>query len=605
MESSITLHIHHGGEFAEKNGVKYYKGGKVEYAYNLRLDVLSIPMFENYIRTDLGYKEFKIYWLSGSLFSDYNCKLLWNDDSLEQMIAYALKSDRIDVYVDHACEIEEGEGSDDSEKEDGNEDDSVEDSDSKSEKEDGSEDEDYNCNLSDCDEVMQKKKSVYKNKSNPTQSIANEDVEDMPFTSQLNCKNKQVMEEDGKGFESEYDSVSFKIVGEEISDSSDDDIADSVGTKKKVRKVLCKAHMCKLEKNHPGTALKNLFWMAAKSTTLEEFNMNMDEIKDNNLSECFNSWIVEARYKPILDLLDDIRLQVMERLYKKRDWMKGVDSTLCPRIVKKMNYSIEGTRFCKSTWAGGDECEVRDIDGGQWVVDMVKMIFSCRTWELSGIPCTHACQALQSMNQRPEDKVDTQYFKNLYIDAYSNLLKPMKGTIYWPKTGFPDIVPPKARRIPGRPKKHRRREHGEDGGGQKLEEITDIQKTVAEAKKAQSEAARAQAALNRSKKATSQKKKTAAQGEASTEGAPQLKRKRGRPPKAKNVEVLPPPPPLPPVGVGVYRSDKDGHIYMSIVGGSTVRVSSSQPAPTKPSQPSRASKTCQRMSKGKKITSQP
>ncbi|KAK1355659.1 hypothetical protein POM88_048915 [Heracleum sosnowskyi] len=127
------------------------------------------------------------------------------------------------------------------------------------------------------------------------------------------------------------------------------------------------------------------------------------------------------------------------------------------------------------------------------------------------------------------------------------------------------------------------------------EEITDIQKTVTEAKKAQSEAARAQAALNRSKKTTSQKKKTAAQGETSTEAAPQLKRKRGRPPKAKNVEVLPPPPPLPPVGVGVYRSDKDGHIYMSTVGGSTVRVSSSQPA----------SKTCQRMSKGKKIASQP
>ncbi|KAK1363859.1 hypothetical protein POM88_039420 [Heracleum sosnowskyi] len=487
MESSITLHIHHGGEFAEKNGVKYYKGGKVEYAYNMRLDVLSIPMFENYIRTDLGYKEFKIYWLSGSLFSDSNCKLLWNDDSLEQMIAYALKSDRIDVYVDHSCEIEEGEGSDDSEKEDGSEDNSVEDSDSESEKEDGSEDEDYNCNLSDCDddwdEVMQKKKE-----------------------NQLNCKNKQVMEEDGKGFESEYDSDSFEIVGEEISDSSDDDIADSVGTKKKVRKVSKKVypsfntrtpmkniefeigliftdvktlrnaiidymveqkreiwfkkndlqrlqakcrencpwylfvskvdetgafqvktynkhHNCILVHKHK---LVTSDWLVRKIGSkvranpkwkLREIQQHVHELYgytlmtdqqkglkhaidnilpraehsdllkteprywsraffdiltkcdmvDNNLSECFNSWIVEARYKPILDLLDDIRLQVMERLYKKRDWMKGVDSTLFPRIVKKLNYSIEGTR--SSTWAGGDECEVRDIDGvnGWWI----------------------------------------------------------------------------------------------------------------------------------------------------------------------------------------------------------------------------------------------
>ncbi|KAK1389350.1 hypothetical protein POM88_017528 [Heracleum sosnowskyi] len=184
-------------------------------------------MFENYIRTDLGYKQFKIYWLSGSLVNESNCKLLWNDDSLEQMIAYALMSDRIYVYVDHGCEIEDGEGSDDSEKED----DSFEDSDLDSEKEDGSEedsgddskDEDYNCNLSDCDdewaEVMQKKKRI------------------QPTEKKGKGKKKWIIEEDGKGFEIEYDSDSFKIVGEEISDSSDDNIADSVGTKKKERET--------------------------------------------------------------------------------------------------------------------------------------------------------------------------------------------------------------------------------------------------------------------------------------------------------------------------------------------------------------------------------
>lgn len=42
----------------------------------------------------------------------------------------------------------------------------------------------------------------------------------------------------------------------------------------------CARHICaNWKKNHPGTALKNLFWMAAKSCTIEEFNMHMDEIK--------------------------------------------------------------------------------------------------------------------------------------------------------------------------------------------------------------------------------------------------------------------------------------------------------------------------------------
>ena len=70
------------------------------------------------------------------------------------------------------------------------------------------------------------------------------------------------------------------------------------------------------------------------------------------------------------------------------------------------------------------------------------------------------------------------------------------------------------------------------------------------------------------KKASSQKNKN----EQPTIEGGQPKRKRGRPPKAKNVEVLPPPPPLPPAGVGVFML-KDGHTYFSTTR-ETIRVSS-------------------------------
>lgn len=42
----------------------------------------------------------------------------------------------------------------------------------------------------------------------------------------------------------------------------------------------CARHICaNWKKNHPRTALKNLFWMAARATTQEEYFMHMDEIK--------------------------------------------------------------------------------------------------------------------------------------------------------------------------------------------------------------------------------------------------------------------------------------------------------------------------------------
>lgn len=47
--------------------------------------------------------------------------------------------------------------------------------------------------------------------------------------------------------------------------------------------------------------------------------------------------------------------------------------------------------------------------------------------------------------------------KLIYMQAYFYLLKPMKAS------GFPDMLPPKARRMPGRPNKHMRNEQGEEG----------------------------------------------------------------------------------------------------------------------------------------------
>ncbi|XP_074323677.1 uncharacterized protein LOC141660587 [Apium graveolens] len=163
--------------------------------------------------------------------------------------------------------------------------------------------------------------------------------------------------------------------------------------------------------------------------------------------------------------------------------MINVDSTLCPQIIKKLNYSIEATKYCKSTWTGADECEARDIDGGQWVVVMAKKTISCRRWELTCIPCSHGCQALFTMNQKLEEKNHSYYSKAIYMKTYVNILKPIKGSLYWPHTGFPDILPPKARRMPGRPKRHRRREGNKSTCMTSKEACEERHKQAAEAKK--------------------------------------------------------------------------------------------------------------------------
>jgi hypothetical protein len=39
---------------------------------------------------------------------------------------------------------------------------------------------------------------------------------------------------------------------------------------------------------------------------------------DNNMAGSFNSWIIEARYKPIYSMLEDIRRMVMVRIQQKK-----------------------------------------------------------------------------------------------------------------------------------------------------------------------------------------------------------------------------------------------------------------------------------------------
>ncbi|OIT37925.1 hypothetical protein A4A49_59065 [Nicotiana attenuata] len=43
------------------------------------------------------------------------------------------------------------------------------------------------------------------------------------------------------------------------------------------------------------------------------------QMVDNNFTESFNSWILEARVKPILKMFEDIRIKVMNRLREKEE----------------------------------------------------------------------------------------------------------------------------------------------------------------------------------------------------------------------------------------------------------------------------------------------
>ncbi|KAK8632665.1 hypothetical protein V6N13_073051 [Hibiscus sabdariffa] len=63
----------------------------------------------------------------------------------------------------------------------------------------------------------------------------------------------------------------------------------------------------------------------------------------------------------------------------------------------------------------------------QYIVKLQDMICSCRSWQLTSLPCPHACCAIWHMGGDPDDYLDQCYHKNTYMKAYAYALHPING----------------------------------------------------------------------------------------------------------------------------------------------------------------------------------
>ncbi|KAL4353017.1 hypothetical protein GQ457_06G019860 [Hibiscus cannabinus] len=246
----------------------------------------------------------------------------------------------------------------------------------------------------------------------------------------------------------------------------------------------------KSEDFNKGKHLKDLFWKAARSTIVTDFKDTLEEIKSvssksydwlvkinpeqwckafftsatksdmllNNLCECFNKFVLEARDKPILTMMETIRTKIMQRIAKKQSQAEKCVGPLCPKIQKKLEIMSE----LSNRNAGGQQYQVECGYGNQHVVNMQALTCTCRRWELTGIPCNHAVSVMILTEVRPESHVHECYTKTTQERIYSNFINPIRGPNQWtPQEGCVPILPPPLRRPPGRPHKSRRKEADE------------------------------------------------------------------------------------------------------------------------------------------------
>jgi hypothetical protein len=242
------------------------------------------------------------------------------------------------------------------------------------------------------------------------------------------------------------------------------------------------------DKGFRGVALKELLWAAASAYTNVEFKYHMEDIKRlnpaafeyldkinssrwsrswfggypkcdllvNNISECFNSYILKARDKLILTMLEMIRKQLMRMYQLKRDGIKTLKGKLCPRIVEKLEAVNEEATDCLSHYACDTLFEVEQ-ECKAYVVDLRKRTYGCRKWEITGIPCAHAHSAITFHGHKPKDYVDHFYSIEMYNEAYAPMIYPVPNEEQWILTNHGVLEPLRSRVTPSRPQKARTR----------------------------------------------------------------------------------------------------------------------------------------------------
>ncbi|WVZ24993.1 hypothetical protein V8G54_003537 [Vigna mungo] len=191
-----------------------------------------------------------------------------------------------------------------------------------------------------------------------------------------------------------------------------------------VEQRFCVRHLySNFRKTFPGKNLKRLMWRAAIATHPQQWEAEMRNIKAinieafkyllsipprftrrsqcdtlvNNMSEAFNSVLVDSRSKPIISMLKDIRIS------------EGV-------FLRKILVTKNLASNLLSMWT----------------------------------PWTAHVENEQLLA-----------FLSTYEETYNNIIYPISGQHIWEVTPYSDILPPKKKTMPGRPKKKRRLEEWE------------------------------------------------------------------------------------------------------------------------------------------------
>ncbi|KAI8529753.1 hypothetical protein RHMOL_Rhmol07G0142500 [Rhododendron molle] len=175
----------------------------------------------------------------------------------------------------------------------------------------------------------------------------------------------------------------------------------------------------------------------------------------SNLAECFNRWIKDERCLPVTQLVDAIRMKLMEQMSRRKEESWRWKTTVCPTWDKRLAGLFQFSR----TWVvRKSSADVYDVRGNPSnTVNIRQRRCTCKEWQLNCFPCVHAVCAIRKSGCDLNDFVEPCYLVYSFREAYSKSIEPIP-TVYKPDFVVDSddvILPPLQRRPAGRPRTER------------------------------------------------------------------------------------------------------------------------------------------------------
>ncbi|KAH1064189.1 hypothetical protein J1N35_029176, partial [Gossypium stocksii] len=141
----------------------------------------------------------------------------------------------------------------------------------------------------------------------------------------------------------------------------------------------------------------------------------------------------------------------MTRMHEKRTWAEKWRTNISPIALQKLEKNPITSAKCILAWYGDGGFEVIHEDN-QLTIDLKELKCTCIDRELTRIPCCHAVCAMYHDEKNLEAYVSPWYNKEKYVATY-------RGK-FWLKRND-SIHPPSVKKMPGRPKKNKRKSKDE------------------------------------------------------------------------------------------------------------------------------------------------